>query len=90
LQEIDKEWFVMGKMVFLKLSEAKWVERVGFNPIYECRGKFYVGLEPLRLGGEDTEYCEECESLQEAEAVCAKIHEWGNESDPLKETMVTE
>jgi hypothetical protein len=80
----------MSKMVFLKLSEAKWIERVGFNPIYECRGKFYVGLESLRLAGEDTAYCEECNSLAEAESVSTKIHDWGNESDPLKETLVTD
>lgn len=81
----------MGKTVFLKMSEAKWIERVEFSPIYEYKGKFYVGLGYLlRLGGEDAEYCEEYDSLAQAEAACVKNHEWGEESAQLEETLLTE
>jgi hypothetical protein len=81
----------MGKTVFLKMSEAKWIERMEFHPIYEFSGKFFVGLGYLlRLAGEDAEYCEEYDSLAEAEAACAKIHDWGEDSDPLKETLLTD
>lgn len=78
----------MGKMIFLKLDQAKWIGHVESTPIYEYSGKYYVGFQFLRLGNEDTVYCEECNSLAEAETVCAKIHDWGDESDPVRETMV--
>jgi hypothetical protein len=74
----------MSKMVYLKIKDAVLVKRVGVNPIYKCRDKYYVGLELLWLGGEEAEHCEECQSLQEAEAVASEINNWNAGKEVFK------
>lgn len=60
-------------MCYLKLKEATLVKEVGVNPIYECQGKFYVGLETLCGAGEEIENCIACNSLEEAEKICSEL-----------------
>jgi len=60
-------------MSYLKVKEAKLIKTIGVNPIYECSGKFYVGLETLNNMDEEIENCIDCDSLAEAELNCEEL-----------------
>lgn len=56
-----------GKTVYLIISKAKLIKRIGVNPIYQYQGKYYVGLETLTESGEDIENSVEFSTLSLAE-----------------------
>lgn len=56
-----------GKTVYLVVSKAEFIKKVGVNPIYLYQDKYYVGLETLTENGEDVENCIEFSTLSLAE-----------------------
>lgn len=53
--------------VYLVVSEAELIKKVGVNSIYQYQGKYYVGLETLTENGEDIENSIEFSILSLAE-----------------------
>lgn len=64
-----------GKSVYLKVEEAKLIEKVGSNPIYwlESSNKFYVGLENLFIDGVEVENSVELSTLELAKEFVNKL-----------------
>lgn len=56
-----------GRSVYLVLSKAEFIKKVGVNPIYLHQGKYYVCLETLTENGEDVENSIEFSTLSLAE-----------------------
>lgn len=56
-----------GKTVYLIISKAELIKRIGVNPIYQYQGEYYVGLETLTESGEDIENSVEFSTLSLAE-----------------------
>lgn len=56
-----------GKLVYLKMKDAKLEKKSGVNNIYSCNGRYYVGFEQLCYMGEEIEHCSEFSTLTLAE-----------------------